>query len=182
MKNITLLTLLLLSFSCQSSSSAQRSIAISGLVPFSGTSTASGDVEKTGMSLRLENREGHRGAGLELRQAAYAVASEPSISDSEGMELAAIFRRYTDVSNNALFLEVSPILGFGAENDGGVDSGTYALLRLAAGFRWMLDERIYFDVDGGYYFSLMAGDNNWVGGETSDANGADINLSLGFFF
>ena len=126
---ILLLPLLLLFLSCQSTSSAQRSIAVSGLVPFSGTSTSNGDVEKTGASLRLENREGYRGSGLELRQVTYAVPSVPSINDSEGMELAAIFRRYADVSNNAFFLEASPVLGFGADNDAGIDSGNYALFR-----------------------------------------------------
>ncbi len=79
LNKLFLLSALLMAVSCQSTASSQRSVSVVGLVPMSGTSTSEGtvlgipvsadiDVERSGVGLRLENRDGAIGMGVELRQ------------------------------------------------------------------------------------------------------------------
>jgi hypothetical protein len=178
---LILLPALLMAVSCQSTASSQRSVSVVGLVPMSGTSTSGvddDDVERSGVGLRLENRDGAIGLGVELRQATYEDPASVN-PESDGIEIAGFFRRYTQDSNNSPFLEVSPILGLGQEDSSGVETSSYALLRLAAGYRWMLAETTFIDVDAGYYMTLMTMDINAV---ETDVSGVDVGIAIGFNF
>ena len=184
---LLILSSLLMAVSCQSTASSQRSVSVSGLVPMSGTASETMgnteyDVDRSGVAVRLENRDGAIGLGVEIRQATYSDPSNAA-ADSDGIELAGFFRRYLEDSNNSIFLEASPILGLGLENDSDVETSSYALLRLAAGYRWSLAEDIFIDVDAGYHFTLMSMDIDVVGAETStDVDGIDVTLAIGMHF
>ncbi|MFT7516752.1 MAG: hypothetical protein ACI84O_000537 [Myxococcota bacterium] len=187
LNKLLILSSVLLAVSCQSTASSQRSVSISGLVPMSGTasetiSNTESDVDRSGVAVRLENRDGAIGLGVEIRQATYNDPSNAA-PDSDGIELAGFFRRYLEDSNNSAFLEASPILGLGLENDLGIETSSYALLRLAAGYRWSLAEDIFIDVDAGYYLTLMSTDIDVVGSETSiEVDGIDVTLAIGMHF
>ena len=184
---LILLAVLPLAVSCQSTASSQRSVSIVGLVPMSGTSTetvsaADFDVERSGAGLRLENRDGAIGMGVELRQATY---QNPGVvdDDRDGTEIAGFFRRYLQDSNNSAFMEASPILGLGLDDGAGNETSAYALLRLSAGYRWMLAENIFVDVDAGYYMTLIAIDKETPAPATEDdVNGVGVGLAIGFNF
>jgi hypothetical protein len=193
LNKLFLLSALLMAVSCQSTASSQRSVSVVGLVPMSGTSTSEGtvlgipvsvdiDVERSGVGLRLENRDGAIGMGVELRQTTYEAPAFVN-SGSDGIEIAGFFRRYTQDSNNSPFLEVSPILGLGQEDSTGAETSSYALLRLAAGYRWMLAETTFIDVDAGYYMTLMAMDTDTITSSLeTDVSGVDIGIAIGFNF
>ena len=182
-----LLAALLLAVSCQSTASSQRSVSIVGLVPMSGTSTENAsavdaDVERSGAGIRLENRDGAIGMGVELRQATY---ENPSVinDDRDGTEIAGFFRRYLQDSNNSAFIEASPILGLGLDDGTGNETSAYALLRLSAGYRWMLAENIFIDADAGYYMTLITMDTDTAVPSTEeDVSGAGVSLAIGLNF
>jgi len=182
------LAVLLIAGSCQSSASSQRSVSVVGLVPMSGTSTETvsaddADVERSGAGIRLENRDGAIGLGVELRQAIYEDPSDPA-ADSDGTEIAGFFRRYLQDSNNSAFIEASPILGLGLDDGKGNETSAYALLRLSAGYRWMLAENTFVDVDTGYYMTLMTMDRDEppAAPTENDVNGVGVSLAIGFNF
>ncbi len=190
--HIIALSSLLFAVSCQSTASTQRTVSVVGMVPMSGTSTiegtvggipvsAEGDVDRSGVAVRLESRDGAIGKGVEVRNASYE--NPTNNAESDGIELAGFFRRYLDDGNNSLYLEASPILGLGLENDSAVESSTYALLRVALGYRWMLDENIFIDADAGYYMTLMTMDYDdpLVTTET-EVSGVGVSLALGMTF
>ena len=182
-----LLAVLLLAVSCQSTASSQRSVSIVGLVPMSGTTDTAGtaadvDVERSGVGVRLENRDGAIGMGVELRQATY---ENPSVinDDRDGTEIAGFFRRYLQDSNNSAFIEASPILGLGLGGVAGNETSAYALLRLSAGYRWMLAENIFIDADAGYYMTLITMDTDTAVPPTEeDVSGAGVSLAIGLNF
>ena len=189
LNKLTLIPALLMAVSCQSTASSQRSISVVGLVPMDGTQTESlssppteSDVERSGVGVRLENRDGAIGLGVEIRQAGY---SDPTATagDKDGLELAGFFRRYLEDSNNSAFIEASPILGLGTEGDTIQESGSYAMLRLAAGYRWMLAESTFIDADLGYHMTLMSMDVDVAGFNASnEIDGVDVSLAIGFNF
>ena len=184
---LILLAVLPLAVSCQSTASSQRSVSIVGLVPMSGTSTENisaldTDVERSGAGIRLENRDGAIGMGVELRQATY---EDPSASndDRDGTEIAGFFRRYLQDSNNSAFIEASPILGLGLDDGTGDETSAYALLRLSAGYRWMLAENIFIDADAGYYMTLITMDTDTAVPSTEeDVSGVGVSLAIGLNF
>ena len=184
---LILLAVLPLAVSCQSTASSQRSVSIVGLVPMSGTSTENisaldTDVERSGAGIRLENRDGAIGMGVELRQATY---EDPSASndDRDGTEIVGFFRRYLQDSNNSAFIEASPILGLGLDDGTGDETSAYALLRLSAGYRWMLAENIFIDADAGYYMTLITMDTDTVEPSTEeDVSGVGVSLAIGLNF
>ena len=181
-----LLAVLLLAVSCQSTASSQRSVSIVGLVPMSGTTETVGaddaDVERSGAGLRLENRDGAIGMGVELRQATYENPSDIN-DDCDGTEIAGFFRRYLQDSNNSAFIEASPILGLGLDDGTGNETSAYALLRLSAGYRWMLAENIFIDADAGYYMTLITMDRETPAPATEDdVSGVGVSLAIGFNF
>ena len=183
---LILLAVLPLAVSCQSTASSQRSVSIVGLVPMSGTTETVGaddaDVERSGAGIRLENRDGAIGMGVELRQATY---EDPSASndDRDGTEIAGFFRRYLQDSNNSAFIEASPILGLGLDDGTGDETSAYALLRLSAGYRWMLAENIFIDADAGYYMTLITMDRETPAPATEDdVSGVGVSLAIGFNF
>lgn len=181
-----LLAVLLVAGSCQSTASSQRSVSVVGLVPMSGTTETVGaddaDVERSGAGIRLENRDGAIGMGVELRQATY---EDPSASndDRDGTEIAGFFRRYLQDSNNSAFIEASPILGLGLDDGTGDETSAYALLRLSAGYRWMLAENIFIDADAGYYMTLITRDTDTTVPSTEeDVSGVGVSLAIGLNF
>ena len=181
-----LFAVLLLAVSCQSTASSQRSVSIVGLVPMSGTTetvdAADVDVERSGAGIRLENRDGAIGMGVELRQATY---ENPRFinDDRDGTEIAGFFRRYLQDSNNSAFMEASPILGLGLDDGAGNETSAYALLRLSAGYRWMLAENIFIDADAGYYMTLITMDTDTTVPSTEeDVSGAGVSLAIGLNF
>jgi len=181
-----LFAVLLLAVSCQSTASSQRSVSIVGLVPMSGTTEtvddADADVERSGAGIRLENRDGAIGMGVELRQATY---ENPSVinEDRDGIEIAGFFRRYLQDSNNSAFIEASPILGLGLDDGAGNETSAYALLRLSAGYRWMLAENIFIDADAGYYMTLITMDTDTVvSSKEEDVSGVGVSLAIGLNF
>ena len=183
---LILLAVLPLAVSCQSTASSQRSVSIVGLVPMSGTTETvdadDADVERSGAGIRLENRDGAIGMGVELRQATY---EDPSASndDRDGTEIAGFFRRYLQDSNNSAFIEASPILGLGLDDGTGDETSAYALLRLSAGYRWMLAENIFIDADAGYYMTLITMDTDTAVSPTEeDISGVGVSLAIGFNF
>ena len=184
---LILLAVLSLAVSCQSTASSQRSVSIVGLVPMSGTTetvdAADADVERSGAGIRLENRDGAIGMGVELRQATY---QDPGAADddSDGIEIAGFFRRYLQDSNNSAFIEASPILGLGLDDGTGDETSAYALLRLSAGYRWMLAENIFVDVDAGYYMTLMTMDRDMPPATPTedDVSGVGVGLAIGLNF
>jgi len=184
---LILLAILLVAGSCQSTASSQRSVSVVGLVPMSGTSTETvgaidTDVERSGAGVRLENRDGAIGMGVELRQATY---EDPSVigDDLDGTEIAGFFRRYLQDSNNSAFIEASPILGLGLDDGTGNETSAYALFRLSAGYRWMLAENIFVDVDAGYYMTLITMDTDTPAPATEDdVSGVGVSLAIGFNF
>ena len=183
---LILLAVLPLAVSCQSTASSQRSVSIVGLVPMSGTTETvdadDADVERSGAGIRLENRDGAIGMGVELRQATY---EDPSASndDRDGTEIAGFFRRYLQDSNNSAFIEASPILGLGLDDGTGDETSAYALLRLSAGYRWMLAENIFIDADAGYYMTLITMDRETPAPATEDdVSGVGVSLAIGFNF
>jgi hypothetical protein len=191
---LILLAVLSLAVSCQSTASSQRSVSIVGLVPMSGTSTETAidpmmpmqatteDVERSGAGLRLENRDGAIGMGVELRQATYETPSDPT-ADSDGTEIAGFFRRYLQDSNNSAFIEASPILGLGLDDGEGNETSAYALLRLSAGYRWMLAEDIFIDADAGYYMTLITMDTDTAAPPTEEeVSGFGVSLGIGLHF
>ena len=181
-----LFAVLLLAVSCQSTASSQRSVSIVGLVPMSGTTetvdAADVDVERSGAGIRLENRDGAIGMGVELRQATY---ENPRFinDDRDGTEIAGFFRRYLQDSNNSAFMEASPILGLGLDDGAGNETSAYALLRLSAGYRWMLAENIFIDADAGYYMTLITMDTDTAVPSTEeDVSGVGVSLAIGLNF
>lgn len=181
-----LFAVLLLAVSCQSTASSQRSVSIVGLVPMSGTTetvdAADADVERSGAGIRLENRDGAIGMGVELRQATY---ENPRFinDDRDGTEIAGFFRRYLQDSNNSAFMEASPILGLGLDDGAGNETSAYALLRLSAGYRWMLAENIFIDADAGYYMTLITMDTDTAVPSTEeDVSGVGVSLAIGLNF
>ena len=184
---LIILPVLLVAGSCQSTASSQRSVSIVGLVPMSGTLTETvgatdADVERSGVGLRLENRDGAIGMGVELRQATY---ENPSVinEDRDGIEIAGFFRRYLQDSNNSAFIEASPILGLGLDDGAGNETSAYALLRLSAGYRWMLAENIFIDADAGYYMTLITMDTDTAVPSTEeDVSGVGVSLAIGLNF
>jgi hypothetical protein len=181
-----LFAVLLLAVSCQSTASSQRSVSIVGLVPMSGTTETVDvddlDVERSGAGIRLENRDGAIGMGVELRQATY---QDPGAADddSDGIEIAGFFRRYLQDSNNSAFIEASPILGLGLDDGKGDETSAYALLRLSAGYRWMLAENIFIDADAGYYMTLITMDTDTVvSSKEEDVSGVGVSLAIGLNF
>ena len=181
-----LLAVLLLAVSCQSTASSQRSVSIVGLVPMSGTTETvdadDADVERSGAGIRLENRDGAIGMGVELRQATYETPSVIN-DDRDGTEIAGFFRRYLQDSNNSAFIEASPILGLGLDDGTGDETSAYALLRLSAGYRWMLAENIFIDADAGYYMTLITMDRETPAPATEDdVSGVGVSLAIGFNF
>jgi hypothetical protein len=181
-----LFAVLLLAVSCQSTASSQRSVSIVGLVPMSGTTetvdAVDPDVERSGAGIRLENRDGAIGMGVELRQATY---QDPRAADddSDGIEIAGFFRRYLQDSNNSAFIEASPILGLGLDDGKGDETSAYALLRLSAGYRWMLAENIFIDADAGYYMTLITMDTDTVvSSKEEDVSGVGVSLAIGLNF
>ena len=181
-----LFAVLLLAVSCQSTASSQRSVSIVGLVPMSGTTetvdAADDAVERSGAGIRLENRDGAIGMGVELRQATY---QDPGAADddSDGIEIAGFFRRYLQDSNNSAFIEASPILGLGLDDGKGDETSAYALLRLSAGYRWMLAENIFIDADAGYYMTLITMDTDTVvPSKEEDVSGVGVSLAIGLNF
>ena len=184
---LILLAVLPLAVSCQSTASSQRSVSIVGLVPMSGTTETVGaddaDVERSGAGLRLENRDGAIGMGVELRQATY---QNPGVvdDDRDGTEIAGFFRRYLQDSNNSAFIEASPVLGLGLDDGTGNETSAYALLRLSAGYRWMLAENIFVDVDAGYYMTLMTMDRDMPPATPTedDVSGVGVGLAIGLNF
>jgi hypothetical protein len=184
---LILLAVLLVAGSCQSTASSQRSVSVVGLVPMSGTTETVGavdtDVERSGAGIRLENRDGAIGMGVELRQATY---ENPSVvdDDRDGIEIAGFFRRYLQDSNNSAFIEASPILGLGLDDGIGNETSAYALLRLSAGYRWMLAENIFVDVDAGYYMTLITMDTGNISAPATedDVSGVGVSLAIGFNF
>jgi hypothetical protein len=182
-----LLAVLLVAGSCQSTASSQRSVSVVGLVPMSGTTETVGaddaDVERSGAGVRLENRDGAIGLGVEIRQATYSNPSDPT-ADEDGIELAGFFRRYLEDSDNSAFIEASPILGLGLDDGTGNETSAYALLRLSAGYRWMLAENIFVDVDAGYYMTLVTMDRDMPPATPTedDVSGVGVGLAIGFNF
>ena len=184
------LAVLLIAGSCQSSASSQRSVSVVGLVPMSGTSTtedsdgtsSDGDPDRSGVAVRLENRDGAIGLGVEVRQSSYTDPAYPS-EGVDGVEFAGIFRRYMEDSNNSLYIEASPILGLGLGGGVGPESSSYALLRVAAGYRWAMAENIFIDVDTGYYMTLMPIEfTDTLGSSSMETDGVDVGLAIGFHF
>ena len=187
---LIILAVLLVAGSCQSTASSQRSVSVVGLVPMSGTTelvgvvgaggTLTGDTERSGAGIRLENRDGAIGIGVELRQATY---ENPSVvdDDRDGIEIAGFFRRYLQDSNNSAFIEASPILGLGLDDGAGNETSAYALLRLSVGYRWMLAENIFVDVDSGYYMTLITMDMPASSTE-KDVSGVGVSLAIGLNF
>jgi len=184
---IILLAVVSIAGSCQSTASSQRSVSVVGLVPMSGTSTETvsavdTDVERSGVGVRLENRDGAIGMGVELRQATY---ENPSVinDDRDGTEIAGFFRRYLEDSNNSAFIEASPILGLGLDDGAGNETSAYALLRLSAGYRWMLAENIFIDADAGYYMTLITMDTDTAKPPTEEEiSGFGVSLGIGLHF
>ena len=183
---LILLAVLPLAVSCQSTASSQRSVSIVGLVPMSGTTETvdadDADVERSGAGIRLENRDGAIGMGVELRQATY---ENPRFinDDRDGTEIAGFFRRYLQDSNNSAFIEASPILGLGLDDGTGDETSAYALLRLSAGYRWMLAENIFIDADAGYYMTLITMDTDTAVPPTEeDVSGVGVSLAIGLNF
>ena len=183
---LILLAVLLVAVSCQSTASSQRSVSVVGLVPMSGTTETVGyadtDVERSGAGIRLENRDGAIGMGVELRQATY---ENPRFinDDRDGTEIAGFFRRYLQDSNNSAFIEASPILGLGLDDGAGNETSAYALLRLSAGYRWMLAENIFIDADAGYYMTLITMDTDTAVPSTEeDVSGVGVSLAIGLNF
>jgi hypothetical protein len=179
---LILLAVLLIAGSCQSTTSSQRSVSVAGFVPMSGTSTPKisgstgqpSDLDRSGAAIRLENRDGEIGTGIEVRQSNYASKH----GDSDGIELSGSFRRYMDKRNSSLYVEASPILGLGIE-----DSSSYVLLRVAAGYRWAMAEDIFIDIDTGYYMTFMEMDFGTPGASNSeDIRGVDVGIAIGFNF
>jgi hypothetical protein len=185
---LILLPALFLVASCQSSASSQRSISAVGFVPMSGTATESGydpgeyDFDRSGVAVRLENRDGVVGLGVEVRQSDYTDPSYPS-EGLDGIELAGFFRRYMDNSDNSLYIEASPILGLGVDDGSGAESSSYALLRVAAGYRWAMAENIFIDADTGYYRTFMPIEfANELISSSTEIDGVDVGLAIGFNF
>lgn len=183
---LILLAVLLIAGSCQTTTSSQRSVSVVGIVPMSGTSTTeistiptSSDLDRSGAAVRLENRDGRIGVGVEVRQSNYAKIN----GDSDGIELAGFFRRYMDKSSSSLYVEASPILGLGVEGGLNPDSSSYILLRVAAGYRWMMAENIFIDVDTGYFMTFKEMDHGVPGASNSEGvDGVDVGIAIGFNF
>ena len=181
-----LLAVLLMAGSCQSTTSSQRSVSVVGLVPMSGTSTTEylsasteSDLDRSGAAVRLENRDGRIGLGVEVRQSNYAKTT----GDSDGIELAGFVRRYMDKSDSSLYVEASPILGLGISGGLNPDSSAYVLLRVAAGYRWMMSDSIFIDVDTGYFMTFMDMDHGTPGVSNSEeVDGVDVGIAIGFNF
>jgi hypothetical protein len=117
-----------------------------------------------------------------LRQATY---QDPRAADddSDGIEIAGFFRRYLQDSNNSAFIEASPILGLGLDDGKGDETSAYALLRLSAGYRWMLAENIFIDADAGYYMTLITMDTDTVvSSKEEDVSGVGVSLAIGLNF
>ena len=187
---LILLPALVLVASCQSSASSQRSVSVAGFVPMSGTATSEysngaslmGDLERSGSAIRLENRDGVIGLGIEIRQSDYTEPSFPG-EGHDGIELAGFFRRYMDNSDNSLYIEASPILGLGIDDGFGTESSSYALLRVAAGYRWAMAENIFIDVDTGYYMTFMPIEfADALSSASTETDGVDVGLAIGFNF